>query len=380
MTDVIIRHVIVHELIKKAREDFDYSRPYHLRDTILPPENTTVKKLINEIANLYGTKGNSANYGIFKKEITEQGPIPNQFEAYSKNKECPPEVFIPLSIEVMEQLVKKAREESWSSGGFIVFCDYTNEGNRFFLISMIKKKDGVTITESLEPEEMIHLDLSKINQAAKINFALYEEYKSASEMERTDINYLSFISKGSGQSASAYFIAAIGCDKSLASAKATTKLPAEVKKFFSSKEELTNKATKFRQDVVEYLQKQSENNISAKLSDIESLAISHMTYVEEDRRIELISEMMSHLNSENTRIPVEFVVDKPSLKKIINLTFKSPEISFTFEKELLGYTADDDVWYDEASGRLSFTKLPPEIKTKISQVLKENRKLKEIGE
>ncbi|EKN4936356.1 nucleoid-associated protein [Yersinia enterocolitica] len=376
MTGPIIKHVIVHELIKEVRQDFDFSKPFNLRKTTLDNSNHTVVKLIKEISDLYGSKGNSAHYGSFITDQTQQGPIPGQFSEYNDSTDCPQEIFVTLSNDVMQQIVNKAKAEPLSSGGFIVFCDYVSEGLRFFLVSMIKKKDGVTIGPTLEPEDMMHLDLSKINQAARINFHMYNQYLQANETERTDMNYLSFVSKGSGQSASAYFIAAIGCDKGLASAKATTQLPAEVKKFFMSKEELKDKAVKFRQEVIEYLQHQSDSNESAKLSDIETLATSHMTYVDPETRIALIEELMKHLNSEDIRIPVEFVVNKPSLKKIVNLIFKSPDINFSFEKELLGFTADDDVWYDEESGRLSFTRLPPEMRTKISQAAKENQKLR----
>ncbi|CAI0968757.1 nucleoid-associated protein [Serratia quinivorans] len=380
MTDINIKHVIVHELIKEAKKDFDFSKPYNLRENTLDKTNQTVQKLIKEISDLYGTKGNSAHYGIFKTEKSEQGPIPSNFDTYYKSKECPPELFVPFSVEIMKQFVNKAKDEFWSSGGFIVFCDYITNGVRFFLVSMIKKKDGVTISSKLEPEDMVHLDLSKINQAARINCQLYESYQEANDIDKTDLNYLSFVSKGSGQSASAYFIAAIGCDKGLASAKATTKLPSEVKKFFLAKEELKDKAVKFRQEVIGYLQHQADNDLSAKLSDIETLASAHMTYLDDEKRQTLIAELMAHLNSETIRIPVEFVVNKPSLKKIINVIYKSPDLNFSFEKELLGCTADDDVWYDEKSGRLSFTNLPPEMKTKISQALKENQKLREGGE
>lgn len=375
MKDVNIRHVIVHELIKESKQDFDFSKPYNLRKTTLDPENSTVKKLISEVCKLYGTKGNSAHYGIFKNLPDQQDAIPYKFQNYL-SPECETESsFIPLSISIMKKFVETAKEETWSSGGFIVFCDYETEGCRFFLVSMIKKKDGVTISPKLEPEDMIHLDLNKINQAARINFQMYHDFHISDEAEQADLNYLSFVSKGSGQSASAYFIAAIGCDKGMASTKATTKLPAEVKKFFLKNKELKNSALRFRQDVVEYMQRQAENNTSARLSDIETLAISHMTYVEEERREELIQEMMSHLNSENVRIPVEFVISKPSLKKIVNITYKSVGLSFSFEKELLGYTADADIWYDEKTGRLSFNNLPEEIKSSINLALQEIKKL-----
>ena len=61
MTEPVIKHVIVHELIKEVRQDFDFSKPFNLRETTLDSANHTVVKLIKEISNLYGTKGNSAH-------------------------------------------------------------------------------------------------------------------------------------------------------------------------------------------------------------------------------------------------------------------------------------------------------------------------------
>ncbi|WP_429913434.1 hypothetical protein [Klebsiella pneumoniae] len=39
------------------------------RDTTLDSSNKIVLKLINEINELYGKKGNSAYYGVFKEEL-----------------------------------------------------------------------------------------------------------------------------------------------------------------------------------------------------------------------------------------------------------------------------------------------------------------------
>ncbi|EEY6226392.1 TPA: nucleoid-associated protein [Escherichia coli] len=374
-----IKQVIVHELIKEAKKDFDFSKPYQLRSTPLDKTNPIVIKLIQDISSLYGTKGNSAHYGVFKEEKTEQGPVPSIFEEYSQSEDNINEKFVPFSIEVMKQLVKKAKEQPWSSGGFIVFCDYIVNNNKFFLIAMIKKKNGVTISNKLEPEEMIHLDLSKIHQAARINFNLYQQYKTADESEKIDLSYLSFVSKGVGQSTSAYFIAAIGCDKSLAAAKATKKLPTVAKQFFNQKPELKACANRFKYDVIAYLDTQATKNLSARLSDIEVIAARHMTNLDESTKESYTHELILFLNSENVRIPTEFVISKRALKDIKNITFKTDEIGFNFDKSLLGVTADDDVWYDETTGRLSFTNLPAEFKAKLSAVVKENLKLRDSG-
>ncbi|HGP3968653.1 TPA: nucleoid-associated protein, partial [Klebsiella pneumoniae] len=112
-------------------------------------------------------------------------------------------------------------------------------------------------------------------------------------------------------------------------------------------------------------------------SDIETIALSHMTYLNDEIRESYVKELMAHLNSEDIRIPTEFVVSKRALKEVKNLTYKGDDIGFSFEKALLGETADYDVWYDEESGRLSFTNLPSEMKVALSQAVRENAKLRE---
>lgn len=371
MPTLVLNHVIVHELIKEAKKDFDHSNIFNYRKDTLDCTNSIVIKLISEISSLYGKKGNAAHFGIFKSEVTEQGPIPSLFENYSVIPTPAKEEFITFSKAVMSQLYQKAKEESWSSGGYIVFSDYLFDSNRFFLITMIKQKEGMRISKDLEPEELTSLDLTKINQAARVSFDRYSLYKIADDIEKTDLSYLSFVSKGTNQSASAYFIAAIGCDKGIASARATTKLPNEVRKFFLKKIELKEKATIFKNEVINYLAHQFDSQQSARLSDIETLATNHMVYLDAEKRESLVDELIAHLNSEETRIPVEFVVNKSSLGKLKNVYHKGNGLNFNFEKSLLGDNPNADVWYNVDTGILSFTKLPEDAKKKIKQALVE---------
>ncbi|WP_231360482.1 nucleoid-associated protein, partial [Escherichia coli] len=298
-------------------------------------------------------------------------PIPELFHKYSLVQQSVSSDFIELSKEVMKQMYKSAQEQIWASGGYVVFTDYILSGFRYLLVTMIKKTNGVTISENLEPEEMIHLELGNINQAAKINFRYYEEYQKADDLKKTDLSYLSFISKTTGQSAAAYFIAALGCDKGIASAGATRKLPDEIRRFFKKEPLLKNQAESFRNDVIKYLEKQFDNEHSARLSDIESLASGHMSYLKEEEKTELVDKLMKHLNSEEVRIPSEFVINKNSLDKISNVIYKTPSLSFHFDKDLLGVTTDAKIYYDDENQSLTFNNLPVEALTKIRRALKE---------
>ncbi|HAI1307544.1 TPA: nucleoid-associated protein [Escherichia fergusonii] len=371
MSKINIKHVIVHELIKDSNKDFNHSKPFNLRDTELDKSNETVKKLVDGVIELYGSKGNSAHYGIFINDKNKQGPIPGLFHNYSLAQESVSSEFIRLSKEVMKEMYISAKEQIWASGGYVVFTDYILSGFRYFLVTMIKKTNGVTISENLEPEEMIHLELGNINQAAKINFRYYEEYQTADDIKKTELSYLSFISKTSGQSAAAYFIAALGCNKGIASAGATRKLPDEIRRFCRKEPLLKQQADLFRNDVIKYLEKQFDNKHSAKLSDIEALALSHMTNLKEQDRSSLVQKLITHLNSEEVRIPSEFVINKKSLDKIRNVIYKTPALSFHFDKDLLGTTADAKIYYNDENDSLTFNNLPIEAVTKIKKALNE---------
>lgn len=367
-----IKHVIVHELIKESGNDFDYENPYNLRKTELDKENKIVNKLVEDVIKLYGSRGNTAHYGIFKKD-NDRGPIPDEFNNYFSLTNYSSKDFINLSISIMKQLFESAKGQSWPSGGYIVFTDYISNGVRFLLVTMIKKKGGMRISPALEPEEMIHLDLSNINQAAKINFHLYSQYLSADETARTELTFLSFVSKTKGQSASAYFISALGCDKGIASSAATRALPREARNFFKKDVDSKPFAEAFRNKVIRYLDETNRADQPAKLTDIADIAAAQLTSLEEDKRNEIIEGFMQHLNNENMRIPSEFVINKSTLDKIKNVSYKDKLLSFNFDKELLGETNDAMVYYDEKSGSLSFNKLPAEAKNKIEAAIKERK-------
>ena len=84
---------------------------------------------------------------------------------------------------------------------------------------MVKQKPGYKITGTLDLENLEYIDLSRLYQAARVNFSKYKAHFSPDQEE--EINYLSFVSPGGNQTASGYFIHAFGCEKGSPSAKAT---------------------------------------------------------------------------------------------------------------------------------------------------------------
>ncbi|WGE30507.1 nucleoid-associated protein [Edwardsiella tarda] len=371
MTDITLNNVIVHELLKEPKKPMIPGKRMKFRDTTLDSSNEIVIKLINEINELYGKKGNSAYYGVFKEELTERGPVPDAIESYTCLAKPSPQDFIDLSVSIMNKLADEAEKQLWSSGGVIVFADYARDGINFFLVTMIKQKEGIRLSSKLEPELLEQLDLTKIHQAARINFNKFLKYQNSSVIDKQDLSYLSFISTTTQQTASGYFILALGCDKGITSNNATKILPTEVMRFFGKHAEIKNHARHFKNDVINYINHQFESKKPAKLSDISTMAYKHMTYLDEQTREKLSNALITYLNSEEIRIPVEFNVSRSGLNQLLNIKYKGDGYSFNFEKALLGTTGDADICYNSENESLTFTKLPKDAVQDIERALKE---------
>lgn len=371
MTDITLNNVIVHELLKEGKKPMIPGKRMKLRDATLDSSNEIVLKLINEINELYGRKGNSAYYGVFKEELTERGPVPDAIESYTCLAKPSSQDFIDLSVGIMNKLADEAEKQLWSSGGVIVFADYVRDGINFFLVTMIKQKEGIRLSSKLEPELLEQLDLTKINQAARINFDKFLKYQNSSAIDKQDLSYLSFISTTTQQTASGYFILALGCDKGITSNNATKSLPTEVMRFFNKHTEIKKHARDFKNEVINYINIQFESKKPAKLSDISAMAYKHMTYLDEQTRETLSNGLATYLNSEEVRIPVEFNVSRSGLNQLLNIKYKGDGYSFNFEKALLGTTGDADICYNSENESLTFTKLPKDAVQSIERALKE---------
>ena len=109
----------------------------------------------------------------------------------------------------------------------------------------------------------------------------------------------------------------------------------------------------------------------ASLSDIEAIGFEELSIFPDEKRNEILSGLMQHLNSEGVGIPTDFVINKTSLDKLKKVMYKNPLYSFNFDKELLGDNVDARIFYDEETGNLCFNNLPEEARSKIRAALKE---------
>lgn len=369
MSDIIINKIVIHELIKEQHGPIQ--KP-NIRPNVLDTQNKPVQKLLDGIVSLYGKRNNSAHYGTFRTD-DGRGEFPDSFELYASINTPDNDNFLKITRSAMKALQKKAEASTPASGGYIFFADYSNQQGRFFLAAMIKQKDGLTLNENLVPEELTELDLSKLHQAARINFGKLSAYLAAAEKDQLDLSYLSFVSPRSGKTAAGYFVTALGCAPGVASGRATDTLVREGTKFFREHEVLNKHRKEFRNDLVEYLTEKEKSDKSVKLTEVEKLARKYIPAEEPEQADKIADAFISHLNGEACSVPAEFPVNKTALTKYTHIRYKADNWELNFERLALGEGDDAQIHYDSDNNRIIIKDIPEEAANIIKQEIQRQK-------
>lgn len=368
---LVINHVVVHELIKEKDKA---PQPSKLVDDVLPTDNPIVIKLVQGVSDIYGKKNNSADYGIFTDSGTH-GTFPNNFSKYHSEQAPNASTFIKQSKDVMKDLHRSVISNMPATGGYIVFADYSSANERFFLIAMLKDKSGLRMSKNLIPEELDTIDLNHLHQAARISYRKYSKFLIATNKEKMELNYLSFVSPASSKKVAGYFITSLGCQKGTASAQATKLIVSETAKFFRENEaigdeiERKEKSRKVKERIISYLHECLTHERTAKLSEIDSIAREF--FPSEDTNIieKLSNSLYERLNSEDIGIPSEFSVNKNEVNKYTIIKHQSSNWKFEFRTSSLGCNENAEVQYSKKNKSLTINNISNELREKIEQDL-----------
>ncbi|MNF48312.1 Nucleoid-associated protein YejK [compost metagenome] len=357
---ITLKTAIIHSFKKLAHTE--YVSEVVKKAVVLDTENRALQFLVEGINGLIGKEGNSVVYGQFAND-GRQGPFPDQFTAFVDVQDDEDQ-FIALTHLAMDQLVDQAGKQVLATGGHILCARYTSGVSDFFLVASMKERGGIQLDENYVPKEIQEVDLSKVQQAARINLESFVAIKAAAaavaedeDAEEVDSTYLCFISRGRDSQASDYFISALGCAKGVASGRATKNAIDYVDRFFRDKKLLKPFAYKAKEAVIKYLQDQLADGKPARLDAICHVAVQHVPA----DLVDEFSGLKDYLNNEKHRVPDDFTVNPKSLKEKTRIKGDAANWSLQFERGALGKEPASDVYYDEARKKLTLSNLTNEL-------------------
>lgn len=360
MMAINLTHAVIHSFTKEANTQVvtDVVKKDDLLDVQLP----AVVTLVDGVASLIGKKGNSVTYGQFGDDM-RQGPFPSAFENYHRGPTD--EEFLTMTHVAVDQLAQQAAEQILSTGGHILVARYESNAIEFVLIAMIKQRGGVTLDANLVPIGIIEVDLSKVNQAARINLNAYNVNIEAVDDLEVDKTYLSFLGQNTETGASAYFVKALGCTKGITSSRATSAVLSGVQEFFQSSQELKPFRHKARDAVIAYMHNALERGGLIRLDDL----VHEAGRVLPAETIDQAVGLYEFLNGERIRVPDTFKVNEGTLKRRSRLKEDDTQWAIQFEQGLLGDTPQAKIYFNRDEQTLTINNLRPEFVEKIKTEL-----------
>jgi nucleoid-associated protein len=367
---MILKKLVIHELSKEAGSQGATYKTGKLLDVT----KKTSLKLVDEISKIYGRTGNSAIYGCFARKENDN-KFPLHFDEYVKDDVYSDDSFMALTIAAMVELTKEAKKQQSATGGHIVFYHFTQDARDFFLMAMIKQTAGLNINGNLELEDVTEIELSKIHQAAKINFTLFLAQKVANKVQDDEDedddavehkSYLSFVSPASYKEVSGYFISALDCTDGVSPRKATTRAFNCVNAYIKLLDELRPHQVVVKDSLVDYLSGCVERKTPATLSGVDSAIRAAIPAKLHD----FINGFIDFANSDEYQLPAEFGVNSAKVKYYSRIKVKSRRWNLEFDVAALGITPGSDLMYDEKNNVIVI-RCNVELKEKALAALRE---------
>lgn len=155
-----------------------------------------LENLGEEVLKAYGRNQNT--YGGFDRDTNTY-----QFSSYLNQYFRGAISLVDFSEQTMRFIKQQLESSTPATGGYTLFIRYTNQGDDWLLIVMLKLRASTGVDDDLELIDLLSLDIQHLHEAARINLTRWSNGSDT---------YLSFVKKRSNQDeVTRYFRLALGC-------------------------------------------------------------------------------------------------------------------------------------------------------------------------
>ncbi|HEX7046649.1 MAG TPA: nucleoid-associated protein [Gammaproteobacteria bacterium] len=329
-----VKAAVIHQIAKEAAST-------DIAVTLAPgllPLNDTVARVGGEVRKIYG---GSAVYGLFR----ENSDVYWFQKILEKCVQAEWQDFMGFSTKAMEHLEDRMRQKQASAGGYVLFLRYSEADQDFLFVLMLNDKVGASVTSDLKLKDTLHLDLSKLYVAARINVTKWLQVKNDGEEHK----YVSFV-RGKRE-VSEYFVDFIGCTALTKPKESTEKIINIVNDFIRENGWKGEQKHKARETVAEYLLECAKNKKEASVAAIAT------------RLFEDDPEIFQHFAAQETyAMNAYFHVEKASLSRLIGVNFQEGKFSIRMSAQ---YVRDNVALKD---GSLVIRNIPETLKNEIEAI------------
>ncbi|MBC3764605.1 nucleoid-associated protein YejK [Neptunicella marina] len=326
----IIHHFVVHQLAINEAQEL----------TLVPRENcypvsAQIEGLAAQLNQVFAGKPGKGVGGLIDADEDNFTGVLQQLGEDEQS-------FYDFSVATANILKNTLVEFGRADTGFLIFCQYQFLATDYIFIGLLNTKQHVEINHNLELNYSTHLDLAKMQLAARIDLT---ERRINPDANR----YVSFIKGLAGRKVSDFFLAFLGCEELVDIKQQNKQLVAVVDDYFQSEQLDPHEKQQGRQQMVGYYKEKIDAGEDITIEELaDHLPKGNASFVDFAR---------------NTEQPMEekFQADPAVIKSLSKFSGGGAGLTISFERKLLG----ERVQYDPHSDTLLIKGVPPNLKDQL---------------
>ncbi|MBT0587197.1 nucleoid-associated protein YejK [Alteromonas oceanisediminis] len=253
--------------------------------------------------------------------------------------------FQQFSASSAQHLVETLANMQMVETGFLVFCRYEFLATEYLIVTLLNTKQHVHVDDQLELSVSEHLDLSKMQLAARIDLT---QYQIQPEQQR----YVSFVKGRMGRKVSDFFMTFLGCEELMDVKQQNAQLINSVDAYLATNTLDVAEKHEHREAVQDYYKEKIATGAPVKFSEVAEKLPKH-----EDTKF----DFNQFVQSAEVTIDEAFQPDKGVLKQLAKFSGQGGGVSLSFDRKLYG----DRVRYDEQTDTLVIRGIPPNLKDQL---------------
>lgn len=257
------------------------------------------------------------------------------------------ESFYAFSVEATQQLAQIMNKVAHVEAGFVVFSHYQYLATDYLFVGILETQQHVQVNAALELVTSQHLNLSKLEFAARIDLT---QLKVQGEQSR----YISFIKGRMGRKISDFFMHFLGCEEHVDVKVQNKQLINNVENYLAHEQLDKHEKNTSLENVQQYYKSQIATGAPIKVDEISACLPKN-----EDAGFDF-SAFNAQLDAPNE---AQFDPDSTVVRKLAKFSGQGGGVSIAFDRKLLG----DRVHYDPITDTLVVKGIPPNLKDQLSK-------------
>ena len=336
-----IENIIIHEIQKEEDQSVAEIFSRNEENEI----NDHAEDLSDQLSKLFRKTG--LNTGKFTIPEDDDDPKPHfvtLLESYFDGEEFSD--FVAFSTSAAREFKKNLDQSRASRGGYLWFNHYTYGDENFLTVVLLRKKNGLALSNDLTLDEIEQLDLDRLHMAARINLSAW--------LAGTSMKFIAFRIGQGAKDVTDYFSSFIGCEEYTRAKADTNNLVQVTKKYCSIHQFQDGKSESVRQFVFDRCLGWMNEGEPVLLDRISSLLDESFNPDESGKFLEIAQSDPFYLSNE---IPIE----KSALKGLTRYFGRSKKLTISFDSDLLNVS----VFYNQETGEMSITDIPGSLKQQL---------------